>query len=100
MNFLRKLFSGTTKNNERFYPLKVQCLRCGEILEGQVNMGNELSVEYDEADRASSFYVRKVLMGKGRCFQQVEVELTFDANRNVLNKQIAGGKFVEDSDGA
>lgn len=100
MNFFRKLFASTPKNNDKFYPLKVRCLRCGEILEGQVNMGSELSVEYGENDNSNSFFVRKVLMGKGRCFQQVEVELTFDANRNLQDKKILGGKFVEDSDGA
>jgi len=96
MNFLRKLFSSQPANTDRFYPITVQCLRCGEILHGQVNMGSELSTEYDEADRTSGFFVRKVLMGKERCFQQVEVSLTFDANRHLTDKQITGGKFVEE----
>jgi hypothetical protein len=34
-------------------------------------------------------------MGSGRCFQQIEVELTFDANRRLLDKQVQGGTFIE-----
>lgn len=96
MNFLRKLFAPAARaNTDKFYPIRVQCLRCGEILEGQVNMGSELSTEYDEAGN-NYFFVRKVLMGKGRCFQQVEVELTFDANRNLKDQHMTGGKLVEE----
>ena len=98
MNLLKKLaslFSSAPANTERFYPLTVQCLRCGEILHGQVNLNSELSVEYDDKENAASFYVRKVLVGQGRCFQQVEISLTFDARRNLTDKQITGGKFVE-----
>jgi hypothetical protein len=40
---------------------------------------------------------RKVLMGSGRCFQQIEVELTFNANRGITNTEISGGRFVDEA---
>jgi hypothetical protein len=95
MNVLKRLFSFQPANNDRFYPLTVKCLRCGEILHGQVNLNSELSPEYDDRGNASAYFVRKVLMGRARCFQQVEVSLTFNAGRNLINKEIAGGVFVE-----
>ncbi len=97
MNFLRRLFSSPPSNNERFFPITVQCLRCGEILRGQANLTSELSVEeYDGGDNPTGFSVRKVLMGKERCFQQIEVSLIFDSQRRLTDKQITGGKFIEE----
>lgn len=96
MNFLKRLFSSTPANNDRFYPITVKCLRCGEVLSGQVNLNSELSPEYDDSGRSSSYFVRKVLMGRERCFQQVEVALTFDAGRRLVDRQITGGAFVEE----
>ncbi|HKZ69234.1 MAG TPA: hypothetical protein VJ020_04090 [Anaerolineales bacterium] len=93
MNFIRKLFFPSSANSYRYYPLTVQCQRCGEIIHGRVDMFNELSIEY--TGDANTFHCRKVLMGPGRCFQQIEVTLIFNANRKLTDKQIEGGKFVE-----
>ena len=91
MGFLKKLFgSGGPSSGGDFYSFIVQCDRCGETVEGKVNMANDLSLS-DEG----GFHVRKVLMGGGRCFQQIEVTLKFDTSRKLLEKQINGGKFVE-----
>jgi hypothetical protein len=78
------------------YPLAVKCSRCGEILTARVNMANDLSVEYSPSGDPGSYSCRKVLMGKGRCFQQVEVILQFDSRRTLKEKEIHGGTFVED----
>lgn len=93
MNFLRQLFSPLPANSGRYYPLAVQCHRCGEVIHGQVDLMNELSLEYTGG--ANTYHCRKVLMGKGRCFQQMEVTLTFNASRNLIERQIVGGKFME-----
>jgi len=91
MGFLKKLFgSGGTSSGSDFYTFNVSCDRCGEIVEGKVNMANDLSLS-DEG----GFHVRKVLIGGGRCFQQIEVTLKFDTSRKLLEKQINGGKFFE-----
>jgi hypothetical protein len=35
-------------------------------------------------------------MGKGHCFQRIEVKLTFDSNKKVINREISGGKFIDE----
>jgi hypothetical protein len=92
MTILKKLFGGTTSASEkRFLDFSVQCNRCGETIEGRINLANDLSRNDDN----NGYFVRKVVMGSGRCFQQVEVEMQFDANHKLLEKQARGGMFVE-----
>ncbi|MBN1440784.1 MAG: hypothetical protein JW929_15360 [Anaerolineales bacterium] len=78
------------------FPLAVKCKRCGEILTAQVNLANDLSIEYDDSGNPEFYTCRKVLMGSGRCFQRVEVVLTFDTNRVLQEKTVHGGSFVEE----
>lgn len=94
MNFLKKLFSGSPARHEkRYYTLTVKCKRCGETITGRIDLDNDLSVEYKEG--GDVFYARKVLMGENKCFQRVEVNLKFDADRQVIEKDISGGEFVD-----
>lgn len=97
MNFLKNLFSGFSSGpQQRYFPFRVKCKRCGEIIEGHVDTSNELSVEYEGG--RDVYYVRKVLMGDGstHCYQQIEVGMKFDKNRRLLEKRIEGGEFVEE----
>jgi hypothetical protein len=98
MGFLKKLFGGVaTKPQKTYYVFQVKCKRCGEIIEGRVDVDNDLSVEYEAG--GDVFYVRKVLMGAGsnHCYQQIEVGLKFDKNRKILERRIeTGGDFVEE----
>jgi hypothetical protein len=57
-------------------------------------MRSELSPEFGNSDNATSFHCRKVLIGEQRCFQQIEVNLTFDAKYRIVDKQISGGQFI------
>ena len=94
MNFFKKLFGGgAASSRKEYYVFEVKCKRCGEILEGRVDIANDLSVEYEGG--RDVYFVRKFLMGNGLCFQQIEVELKFDAPRKLLEKHVNGGKFVE-----
>jgi len=52
-----------------------------------------LSVEYE--DGGDVFYARKVLMGDNKCFQRVEANFKFNADRQVIEKDISGGEFIE-----
>lgn len=93
MGFLKKLsafFSAPAGGGAPVYTFAVRCARCGEILPGRVHLGNDLSLTDDGV-----YYCRKVLIGSGRCFQAVEVELRFDAQRRLLDRQAAGGQLVE-----
>jgi hypothetical protein len=94
MSFFRSLFS-PPRPTGKFYSFSVKCRRCGEIIRGQVNVNNEPSYELDE--NGKPFYIcRKVLIGNGRCFQQIEVVINFDESRNMLDRKIINGEFVED----
>ena len=71
----------------------MKCKRCGELLEGRVDMYNDPSLDYK--DEKTIYLCRKVVMGSGHCYQQVEVTFKFDENRRILDRQAAGGEFVE-----
>ena len=92
MSFLKNLFSGASAKPEKhYYTFQVKCKRCGEIIEGRVDLDHDLSLN----DEGNGYLVRKTLMGSNRCFQQIQVELNFDSGRQVLEKTITGGTFVE-----
>ena len=92
MGFFKKLFGGgaISSSSSDFYTFNVRCDRCGETIDGRVNLNNDLSL-----DDEGGYLARKVLMGSGHCFQQIEVILKFDASRKLQEKQVSGEKFVE-----
>ena len=93
MNFLQKLFgSSPAKPDKKYYTFSVKCKRCGEIIEGRVDLNNDLSVEYEEG--GDIYHARKLLVGENRCFQRIEIELKFTANRELIEKKITGGEFI------
>jgi hypothetical protein len=92
MSFLKNLFGGTPARPEgHYYTFQVKCNRCGEIIDGRVDLNNDLSLN----DEGNGYIVRKTLMGSHRCFQRIEVELNFDSARQIREKTITGGVFVE-----
>lgn len=99
MSFLKKLRasfgSGTPASSRELYPVTVRCRRCGEELTIAVNLANDLSQDYER----DVFFVRKLISGSGanRCFQQIEVQLTFDAHKRLLEREITGGTFVDEA---
>ncbi len=94
MGLLKKLFSSPPAQPEkRYYVFQVKCNRCGESIEGRVDLDNDLSLEY-EGDRAI-YFVRKGLIGQNRCFQQIEVEMKFTSSRELIEQETKGGTFLE-----
>ena len=75
--------------------ITVRCNRCGEVIRARLNLYNDLSADYSETGGAT-YLCHKTLMGEGHCFQRIEVELSFDANRKLLAREISGGQFVEE----
>ena len=94
MNFLKQLFSFSQPNTSPIYPIAVKCNRCGEIIRAQINLNHDLSAEYSDGGE-QTYMCRKVLLGKARCFQQIEVTLVFDANRKLVSEEVVGGKIIE-----
>lgn len=93
MNFLKKLFGGPAKPEKRYYTFTVKCRRCGELIEGRVDLDNDPSAEYETG--GDVYYARKVLIGDNRCFQRVETIFKFTADRKLIEREIVGGEFVE-----
>ena len=91
MGFLKKLFGGSNSSlGSDFYVFSVTCDRCGETIAGKVNLNNDLS-----QGEGGGYHVRKVLIGSGHCFQQIQVEFKFSSTKEVTGKHIEGGKFTE-----
>ena len=95
---VRAAFSGGSSASQarQLYEFAVQCRRCGDVLPVYVNLQNDLSQDYER----DVWFVRKLISGSGanRCFQQIEVQLTFDANKKLIEREITGGIFVDDPD--
>jgi hypothetical protein len=89
---LSQLLSPGKREEQSAYWIYTRCKRCGETIRARVNLSNDLSAEYDGEN--SYFNCRKVLIGEGRCFQQIEVHLRFDSARKLLDQEISGGEFI------
>jgi len=101
MGFLKKLgrlFSGGSSRSAPLLDVTVRCSRCHEIISGQINLHNDLSLQY-EGD-TTRYFCRKGLVGTGEnhCFQQIYIEYTFDASRNMIDRRIEGGEFVDEGE--
>lgn len=86
---LSKLFTPSSPSDNAYW-LAVKCHRCGEIVQARINLSNDLSL-----DDEGNYFCRKVLVGSHGCYQPIEVELKFNAQRQLLNRHITGGQFVE-----
>lgn len=98
MGFFRKLgglFSAKPAEDQVSYYIKVKCNRCGEEIQARINLYNDLSIEYDDSGNTSGYICRKIIVGGQRCYQPIDVSLTFDSKRKLVDKQITGGQFVE-----
>lgn len=80
------------------YWVYVLCNRCNEKLRTTVNLSNDLSIRYGESDADDTYFTRKTIIGRDLCFQPIEVELTFDRKRNLIDRQIQGGRFITEEE--
>lgn len=90
---LREAFGGGGSSGGNVYWIHARCRRCGEPLLGRVDLRNEPSL----ADDGETWIVRKGLIGSGqhRCYQVVEVTLTFDAaKQHVREGEAVGGQLI------
>jgi hypothetical protein len=103
LDSLRKALGGSSagRTGGDVYWIYARCRRCGEPLLGRVDLRNEPSL----ADDGETWIVRKGLIGSGqrrtetgavlRCYQVVEVTLTFDAaKQGVIASETVGGELI------
>ncbi len=97
MSFLKDLFSrlssGTSKD-AHLYWVYVQCDQCREKIRFHVDMRNDLSIQYGETEKEDIYFTRKHVIGSQGCFKAIDVELTFDKDRRLVDRQITGGQFI------
>jgi len=97
MSFLKKIASALSpKGAEEGEALwvYVRCHKCGEAIRTRIDLGHDLTPTYSDEGRVTSYSLRKVLIGSRRCFEPIEVRLTFDAQRRVSSREITGGEFI------
>ncbi len=91
---ISRMLAPPSRGDAGGYWVAVRCKRCGEVIRARVNLSNDLSPEYE--GETLTYVCRKVLIGENRCFQQVEVWLKFDQNRNLIDREVRGGSFVDE----
>jgi hypothetical protein len=100
MGFFNKVasFLSATPRDMETLGIYVRCDKCGEAIGTRIHLRHDLSPLYDEGGQGTTYLVRKTLVGSKRCFQPIEVELTFDANRKVIAREITGGQFITEEE--
>lgn len=97
MKLIKRLAASLTRpqlSDHRSYWVYLRCARCGEPLRARIDLHNDLSVEYGDRNAEDRFFVRKQVIGSGICFQSIEIELTFDLQRSLIDRSITGGEFI------
>ena len=105
MGFLKRLASlfsgggggGGDDHSRRVY---VRCNTCGEPIAMRIDLRNDLSPEWNSSsaagsDQPDSYTCRKEVLGRGRCYQKVEVELHFNRQRQLESQSARGGVLLE-----
>ena len=91
MNFLKSLFGGGGRHEDRGIYFYVQPKMCQEILRIRVDPLNDLS----QTDDGKGYWCRK-LASAARCPFQAELELYFDKNKRFKDSHVENGKLVSE----
>ncbi|MDY7042347.1 MAG: hypothetical protein SVX38_15940, partial [Chloroflexota bacterium] len=91
MGFFQKLASLFSPSGSRgdgnVLWMYVRCDRCGEVIRTRLHLANEPSAtSYDERGQPTGFVLRKTLIGSRRCYQPIEVTLTLDSGRRIVER--------------
>jgi hypothetical protein len=101
MGFFKKLFGGAGSKaasgsrgfgDDRGMYFYVQPKGCDEVIRVRVDPMNDMS----ESDDGSSFFVRKGAVGM-KCFNKAEIELTFNASKQLVDSHVTGGALVDEA---
>ena len=85
---IKSIFTGDDSADGAYW-IYVRCRRCGEVIRTRLDLRHNLT-EREEG----GFIARKTLVGSGLCFERIEVTLIFDQNRQLADREIAGGEFI------
>jgi len=99
MNFLKRIFGGGSSGGAKatgdpnglyFY---VRPRGCEEVVRVRIDRNNDLSA----SDTGDQLWVHKYVRGT-TCFQQVELDLYFNNNRQLSNSEVQGGALVTEAE--
>jgi hypothetical protein len=97
MSFLKRIASAlapkSTEESDVLW-VYVRCDKCGEALKTRIDLSHDLTPNYSAEGHVTDYGLRKVLIGSQRCFEPIEVTLTFDSQRRVTSREITGGQFI------
>ena len=93
MNFLRQLFGGGSRSDDRGLYFYVKPKMCQEVLRIRVDPLNDLS----RTDDGKGYWCRKVASA-ARCPFQAEVEIYFDKNKRMKDSQVTNGTLVSEAE--
>lgn len=92
MNFLKNLFGGGGQARDGGYYVYVKPKMCKEIVKIRINLSNDLSL----TDDSKGYWVRKVASAT-RCPFQSELTLYFNKSRQLVDKEITNGEYVDEA---
>ena len=74
--------------------LNVRCSECDQKFRLFIHKSWELSQNF-EKDGSVTYFFKKKIFGVG-CPNQIQVDIKFDSNKNLVSRQIENGEFIED----
>ncbi len=87
---LKSVFTGGgTTGDGSAYWVYVRCKRCGEAIKTRIDLHNDLTPREE-----GGYIVRKTLVGNQLCFERIEVTLTFDNSRSLVDRTISRGDLI------
>jgi hypothetical protein len=92
MNFLKKLFGGDRPSRDGGYYVYVKPKMCQEIVRVRINLMNDLSLTDDN----EGYWVRKMASAT-RCPFNAELTLHFNKNKQLVDKEIVNGEYVDEA---
>lgn len=92
----RKMRQAAEKRRQAdFIPFKVRCSKCGEEILINVNRRTDLQNLYHErGEKGAAFNLKKEILGK-KCPHLIRIDVDFDRNYRIINRNIQGGSFIE-----
>ncbi len=94
---ISEYFRSPSSADNASYRVFVRCNNCGEPLKTRRDLDHDLSVDYD-GPGGQSYFNKKTMVGDTGCFQRIDIELWFKQKRQLVNREISGGNFIEEEE--
>ncbi len=94
LDFIKRIFSGESKS--RLINIYIQDKKCGSKIKIVLRKGYDIVREFDE-NKDAAFTVRKVAICD-ECYSNIELNLQFDNNYNIISKSIDNGEFITEDE--